>query len=219
MHHGCCINRLIEQRENLLYHSFRQSQTQVGGSGCDRLVEMLPLLLIDSAHSVVGTVGGSEGMGHIGQAVAQLDERCIGRGAYASVIVLASSLSPRTAFVISQRIDHFSSHVCLRFSHKLLGHLRDIVVSEASILYAVVIVGTEDDGQNILIFRYNLRAILHGGIGHHPEVVTVRKLAAVSLAHRGVKGKGSITYRKNLLLIRSDIIIEGFLFHIKCIIV
>lgn len=34
-----------------------------------------------------------------------------------------------------------------------------------------------------------------------------------------MKGKCSITYRMNLLLIRGDIIIESFLFHIKCIIV
>ena len=204
----------VEQRENLLNHTLGQCQTLVGRFASDGLVEMLPLLLIDGAHSVVGTVSGSEGMGHIGQAVAQLDERCIGRGAYASVIVLASSLSPRTAFVVGQGIDHFGSHDCLRFIHKLLGHLRDIVVSEASILYAVVIVGTEDNGQDVLLVRHYLRAIFHSRISHHPEVVTVRKLAAVSLAHRGVKSKGRIANRQNRFLIRCEKVSVFLEFHI-----
>ena len=110
----------------------------------------------------------------IGQTVGKFEKRRIRSGANTVIILIVGSFGTRATLLVGQSIHHLGGHKSLLIAHPPPGSAHHIVISEASILDAVVIESTEKQRHNVaLIYAYSIAKAMHP-ISHHIEMIAIR---------------------------------------------
>ena len=150
---------------------------------------------IDIAHAAVGliVVGMSTGVRDIGKPVGEFDKRRIRSCTDALVVVFSSALSTCASFIVSECVYDFSSHIGLCFAHETASNGCHLAVGEACILYAVVIISSEENRQHMVLALAHKVTIGPDSISDHVEMEAIGMTAAIGLINAVVEGVGRST--------------------------
>ena len=155
--------------------------------GIDSLQEVGQFLDIDLLHVGIALIGVGKRIGDISQAVRQFQERGIGCLSDALVIAVVGSLLACSSFLIRQGIGHLCRHLRLIVVHKEACTPFHVVIGQTCILYTVVVIGSEEQGQDIVFARTDQVSVFHHGVGHHVQMEAVGMGSVIALVHAVVE--------------------------------
>ena len=175
-------------RPNLFHQPARQGQPPVFRVRPQGGKEVGKLPAVDTGHVQAVLRLPADGKADIGRAVGQLDQRGVGRGADARVILLARPFGPRAPLVVRQCIDNLGSQKRLPLVEPQgCGAFPRVVVSLPGVLYAVVEPRAEHEREHVVFPHADFPAIAGHSLGHPVQVIGVGQPAAIQLVDRSMQ--------------------------------
>ena len=168
------------------HHFFRNLKAAVSTMRVYWIQEMGYFLLIYFFHASVVRVVLWTGIRNVGQSVAHFYEWSIGGLPYALIVFFASTFSPSTPLVVRQGVDNLGSHQCLLFLHHKTGRRHHVIIRQPGILNTIVVVTTEEHGDDIILTgTYQMTEIAYS-INNHIKMIAIRMITSIQLVDAAV---------------------------------